>query len=110
MLVAVYVGSIILLQYLFRTLTGSESQLAVVASTVTIAALFSPLRRHIQQFIDRRFHRKKYDAAQVLSAFGESLRNETDLDRLNEELLAVVRETMQPEHVLLWMPEPEKDE
>ncbi|MGF1473113.1 MAG: hypothetical protein ACFB50_15420 [Rubrobacteraceae bacterium] len=109
MLVAVYVGSIVLLQYLFRALTGSESQLAVVASTLAIAALFTPLRRRIQAFIDRRFYRRKYDAAQVLNAFGNKLRNETDLDRLNEELLTVVRETMQPEHVSLWMRKPEKD-
>jgi hypothetical protein len=102
-LVAVYVGSIVLLQYVFRTLTGSESQLAVVASTLAMAALFSPLRRRFQAFIDRRFYRKKYDAAQVLSAFAERLRNETDLDRLNEELLLVVRDTMQPDHVSLWL-------
>jgi hypothetical protein len=102
-LAAVYVGSIVLLQYVFRALTGSESQLAVVASTLAMAALFSPLRRRFQGFIDRRFYRKKYDAAQVLSAFAAKLRNETDLDRLNEELLTVVRETMQPEHVSLWL-------
>lgn len=102
-LIAVYVGSIVLLQYVFRTLTGSESQLAVVASTLAIAALFSPLRRRIQGFIDRRFYRKKYDAAKTLAVFSDKLRNETDLDALSTELLAVVRNTMHPEHVSLWL-------
>ncbi len=99
----VYFGSIVLLQYVFRAFTGGESQLAVVASTLAIAALFGPLRRRIQDFIDRRFYRRKYDATQVLATFGARLRNEVELDTLSEDLLAVVNETMQPEHVRLWL-------
>jgi hypothetical protein len=107
-LVLVYFGSIVLLQALFRALTGQESQLAVVASTLAIAALFNPLRRRIQAFVDRRFYRRKYDAAKTLAQFSSKLRNETDLDRLGSELVGVVQETMQPAHVSLWLrPAPE---
>jgi hypothetical protein len=102
-LVTAYVGSIVVLQAAFRSLTGQDSQLTVVASTLAIAALFNPLRRRIQAFVDRRFYRRKYDAAKTLPAFGVRLRDETDLAELNEELLAVIRETVQPSHVSLWL-------
>jgi hypothetical protein len=102
-LVAVYFGGIVVLQRLFVVLTGETSTLAVVASTLVIAALFNPLRRRIQSFIDRRFYRKKYDAAKTLQAFSSKLRDETDLDALNDHLVGVVAEAMQPAHVLLWL-------
>jgi hypothetical protein len=107
-LVLVYLGSIILLQALFRTLTGQESQLAIVASTLAIAALFNPLRRHVQAFVDRRFFRRKYDAAKTLEAFSVRLREETDLGTLSEDLVGVVRETMQPAHASLWLRPPDE--
>jgi hypothetical protein len=102
-LVALYFGGIVVLQRIFVTLTGQQSTLAVVASTLLIAALFTPLRRRIQTFIDRRFYRRKYDARKTLEAFSAKLREETDLGALNNELVGVVRETMQPAHVSLWL-------
>jgi hypothetical protein len=108
-LVTLYVGSVVSLQYVLRTLTGGGSQLAIVVSTLAIAALFNALRHRIQSFIDRRFYRRKYDAARTLSAFSARLRDETDLKQLNAELLSVVRMTMQPEHATLWLREREKE-
>jgi hypothetical protein len=103
MLVALYFGGIVVLQSVFVALTGQKSTLAVVASTLLIAALFQPLRRRIQSFIDRRFYRSKYDARKTLEAFSAQLREETDLNALSEDLVGVVRETMQPAHVSLWL-------
>jgi uncharacterized membrane protein YhdT len=104
-LVAVYFGGVATTQLAFRALTGHEEQpqLAIVVSTLVIAALFNPLRRRIQSFIDRRFYRKKYDAAKMLGAFSARLRDETNLITLSDDLIGVVRETMQPEHVSLWL-------
>jgi hypothetical protein len=103
MLVSLYFGGIVVLQRVFVALTGQQSTLAVVASTLLIAALFTPLRRRIQGFIDRRFYRRKYDARKTLEAFSTKLKNETDLVALNNDLVSVVRETMQPAHVSLWL-------
>ena len=104
-LVALYFGGVATTQAILQALTGREQlpQLAIVASTLVIAALFNPLRRRIQNFIDHLFYRRKYDAAKMLEAFSTKLRDDTDLASLNSELLSTVRETVQPEHVSLWL-------
>jgi hypothetical protein len=104
-LVAVYFGGVATTQTILRALSGQteQPQLAVVISTLVIAALFNPLRRRIQSFIDRRFYRRKYDARKTLEAFSARLRDETDLETLNKELAGVIRETMQPAYVSLWL-------
>jgi hypothetical protein len=102
-LIALYFVGIVVLQRAFVLLSGEKPTLAVVASTLLIAALFNPLRRRIQSFIDRRFYRRKYDARKILEAFSAKLRDETDLDALSDDLVGVVRHTVQPAHVSLWL-------
>ena len=106
-LALVYFGLIFALQYLLRGLINQNNDVAIVVSTLTIYALFQPLRRRIQNIIDRRFYRRKYDAAKIVATFSSTLRQEVDLDQLREQLLAVVQETMQPAHVSLWLRQPE---
>jgi len=105
-LTGVYVGLVIGLQALLRGLISQDNSVAIVLSTLAIAALFQPLRQGIQRSIDRRFYRRKYDAAKTLAAFSATLRNEVDLDQLREQFVAVVQETMQPTHVSLWLRPP----
>jgi hypothetical protein len=108
-LALIYFGGVATTEAIFHALTGEERQpqLAIVVSTLVIAALFMPLRRRIQSFIDRRFYRSKYDVRKTLEAFSAKLRDETDLDRLGEDLMGVVKETMQPSHISLWLhPDP----
>jgi hypothetical protein len=104
-LALVYFGGVTATQAVLQAFTGQEKlpQLAIVVSTLVIAALFNPLRRGIQSFIDRRFYRRKYDARKILETFSATLRNETDLEALNDDLVGVVRATMQPQHVSLWL-------
>jgi hypothetical protein len=106
LLSAIYAGLILGMQALVRGLTSQNSSVAIVISTLAIAALFQPFRHRIQNFIDRRFYRHKYDVAKVMTAFSSTLRNEVDLDELREHLIAVVQETMQPSHVSLWVRTP----
>jgi hypothetical protein len=103
----VYFGLIFALQYLLRGLINQNNDVAIVVSTVAIYALFQPLRRRIQNIIDRRFYRRKYDAAKIVATYSSTLRQEVDLDTLREQLLAVVQETMQPAHISLWLRPPE---
>ena len=105
MLGLVYLGGVAASQAIFRALSGQEEQpqLAIVVSTLVIAALFTPLRRRIQSFIDRRFYRSKYDAIKTMETFAVKLRDETDLSALSDDLLGVVRETMRPAQVSMWL-------
>ena len=107
-LVLVYVVSVVLLRELVFGFTGRSSQLVVVASTLAVAALFGPFRRRIQGAIDRRFYRSKYDATKTLAAFGEKLRDETDIERLGDELVSLVSETVRPTHASLWLRPPSR--
>lgn len=108
-LVGVYLGGVVLLQGVLRTVTGQESSLAVVASTLAVAGLFQPLRWRIQREIDHRFYRRRYDAAKTLAAYGVSLRDETDLESLTGRLVDVMQEAVQPTHVSLWLRPPERE-
>jgi len=107
-LAVVYVGLVISLQALLRGVISQDNNVALVISTLAIAALFQPVRSRIQKIIDRRFYRRKYDAARTLAVFSASLRHEVDLNELRERLVAVVRETMQPAHVSLWLRPPDE--
>lgn len=109
MLAAVYFGSVAASQRLLSPLMGEDNQLAAVASTLAIAALFNPLRKRIQSFVDRRFYRRKYDGAKTLEAFSAKLRSETVLENLNDDLVAVAQETLQPSHVSLWLRSPDSE-
>jgi len=103
LLALLYFGLIFALQSLFQGVFHQNNAVAIVVSTLVIAALFQPLRHRIQAIIDRSFYRRKYDAAKIVEAFSATLRNEVDLNQLSEQLIAVVQDTMQPAHVSLWL-------
>jgi len=103
LLLLVYLGLVVLLQSIFESVSGQQSPIAIVISTLVIAALFTPLRQRVQAVIDRRFFRKKYDAQQILSQFAQTARDATDMERLTGELILVVQQTMQPEAISLWL-------
>jgi len=105
LLALMYSGLIFVLQYLLRGIISQNNDVAIVVSTLAIAALFQPLRQRIQVIIDRRFYRRKYNAAKIVEAFSDTLRNELDLSQLREQLITVVQDTMQPTHVSLWLRE-----
>ena len=105
-MIGIYFGGVLLLQIAFGGGTGHGNAVAVVISTLTIAALFMPLRRRIQDIIDRRFFRRRYDAALTLAAFSARMRDEVDVERLTAELVGVVEQTMQPAHASLWLRTP----
>ncbi|MEZ4519762.1 MAG: hypothetical protein R3C44_24010, partial [Chloroflexota bacterium] len=107
LLLLIYLGSVITLQRIFTTITGQTSTLAIVLSTLLIAAIFLPLRQRVQEVIDRRFYRSKYDAQKTLERFAATVRDETDLDALTAELARVIQETMQPEFVEIWLFSPD---
>jgi hypothetical protein len=108
LLAIVYFVSVILLQRIFAGIIGDNSEIITVLSTLAIAALFVPLRNRIQDALDKRFNRKKYDAQKILQKFGETVRDETDLEKLTSELVNVVQETMQPKRVSVWLKKEEK--
>ena len=110
LLALVYFGGVALFQSLFSAVTGEKSPLAVVISTLAIAALFTPVRKRVQVFVDRRFYRQKYDAERTLERFSETMRDEVDLDRMTVELVEAVETTMQPEHVGLWIARQQADD
>jgi hypothetical protein len=108
LLALTYWGGVVGLQALLRPITGQGNDLAIVATTLAVAALFLPLRRMVQRFMDRRFYRRRYDAAKTLAAFSDHVREEVELDRLTGKLLEVVDEAMQPEHISLWLRSPDR--
>jgi K+-sensing histidine kinase KdpD len=103
LLAAVYFGSVLLLQQIFHSLTGESNPVAIVISTLIISVLFNPLRGRVQQALDRRFYRQRYDAENALAAFSSDLRSEVDFHQVSQRLLDTVQETVQPDHVVLWV-------
>jgi hypothetical protein len=109
-LAAVYVLFVILLQEGFRVVSGQRSNIAIAVSTVAIAALFGPVRSRLQEFVDRRFYRSRYDASQVMASFSDAVRDEVDIPALSRKLVAAVEETVQPSHVSIWLRFPRRQE